>query len=112
MFVLDLNQKHSLVKAPSPLSSGSEAESTHVPEEKMDVQKAYDTLLLTHPVTLDGEVPVRNVLTVVSLTLQRRLCERRIKAQMRLRVQSVICKYFVFILAKKSYTAVYKPEDC
>ncbi|XP_056595609.1 uncharacterized protein LOC130414024 [Triplophysa dalaica] len=29
-------------KAPSPLSSGSEAESTHAPEEEIDVQKAYD----------------------------------------------------------------------
>ncbi|KAA0717507.1 putative cation-transporting ATPase 13A3 [Triplophysa tibetana] len=78
----DPNQKHSLEKAPSPLSSGSEAESTHAPEEKMDVQKAYDTLLLTHPVTLEGEVPDRNVLSVVSLTLQRRLCERRIKVHL------------------------------
>ncbi|KAI7801007.1 putative protein NLRC3 [Triplophysa rosa] len=47
-------------KTPSPLSSGSEAESTHAPEEKIDVQKAYDTLLLAHPVTLDGEVPDRS----------------------------------------------------
>ncbi|KAA0712515.1 hypothetical protein E1301_Tti019089 [Triplophysa tibetana] len=80
-------------KAPSPLSSGSEAESTHAVEEKVDVQKAYDTLLLTHPVTLDGEVPDRSVRSAASVTFQRQLYERWIKAQMRLRLQSVISHF-------------------
>ncbi|KAI7809797.1 putative serine/threonine-protein kinase pim-1-like, partial [Triplophysa rosa] len=89
----DLNQKHRLEKLHPPFLPAVRLRARMPPEEKIDVQKAYDTLLLAHPVTLDGEVPDRNVCSVVSVTFQRWLYERWIKALMRLRVQSVISHF-------------------
>lgn len=60
---------------------------------QMDIQVAFDTLLVTHPVTLGGVVPDKSEREKVSPDLQRQLYERWLKAQMKLRVQHVL-SYF------------------
>ncbi|XP_056244019.1 uncharacterized protein LOC130176766 [Seriola aureovittata] len=60
---------------------------------QMDVQAAFDKLLETHPVTLDGDVPDKTERRKVSPDCQRQLYERWLKAQMKLRVQHVL-SYF------------------
>ncbi|XP_072563364.1 uncharacterized protein [Paramormyrops kingsleyae] len=57
---------------------------------KMDAQAAYDQLLQTHPVTLDGDVPDRTALSQTSGQFKRQLYERWLKAQLKLRVQHVL----------------------
>ncbi|XP_042264220.1 N-lysine methyltransferase KMT5A-like [Thunnus maccoyii] len=59
----------------------------------MDVQAAFDKLLETHPVTLDGDVPDKTERQKVSPDYQRQLYERWLKAQMKLRVRHVLA-YF------------------
>ncbi|XP_072563857.1 uncharacterized protein [Paramormyrops kingsleyae] len=58
-----------------------------------DVQAAYDRLLQTHPVTLDGDVPDRTVRSQTSGQFQRQLYERWLKAQMKLRVKHVLSHF-------------------
>ncbi|XP_034551720.1 uncharacterized protein LOC117821497 isoform X2 [Notolabrus celidotus] len=60
---------------------------------KMDLKAAYSRLLAIHPVSLEGDVPNRTVRKEVSVTFQRQMYERWLKAQMRLRVQHVLA-YF------------------
>ncbi|XP_055038962.2 uncharacterized protein [Misgurnus anguillicaudatus] len=60
---------------------------------QMDVQAAYNALLQTHPVTLDGQVPDKEVRMLMSPTFHRQLYERWLKAQMKLRVQHVISHF-------------------
>ena len=61
----------------------------------MDIQVAFDTLLVTHPVTLDGDVPDKSERREVSPDFQHQLYERWLKAQMKLRVQHVLCECFL-----------------
>ncbi|XP_048859831.1 uncharacterized protein LOC125727149 [Brienomyrus brachyistius] len=61
--------------------------------QQMDVQAAFDQLLKTNPVTLDGDVPDKNVRTQTSGQFQRQLYERWLKAQMRMRVRHVLSHF-------------------
>ncbi|XP_072563858.1 uncharacterized protein [Paramormyrops kingsleyae] len=61
--------------------------------QRTDVQAAYDRLLQTHPVTLDGDVPDRTVRSQTSGQFQRQLYERWLKAQMKLRVKHVLSHF-------------------
>ncbi|XP_038583408.1 uncharacterized protein LOC119909307 isoform X2 [Micropterus salmoides] len=58
-----------------------------------DVVAAYDHFLGTHPVTLDGDVPDMSLRCQSSRQFHRKLYERWLKAQMKLRVQHVL-SYF------------------
>ncbi|XP_048853171.1 uncharacterized protein LOC125721171 [Brienomyrus brachyistius] len=61
--------------------------------QRTDVQAAYDQLLQTHPVTLDGDVPDRTVRSQTSGQFKRQLYERWLKAQMKLRTQHVLSHF-------------------
>ncbi|XP_041799710.1 uncharacterized protein LOC121611295 isoform X2 [Chelmon rostratus] len=84
-------------EGPSHATRGAARDVAHKPacatNVQMDVQAAFDRLLETHPVTLDGDVPNKTERTKVSQDLQRQLYERWLKAQMKLRVQHVL-SYF------------------
>ncbi|XP_034551746.1 uncharacterized protein LOC117821512 [Notolabrus celidotus] len=73
-------------------ASARDAASTSVrgTNVKMDFQSAYDKLLATHPVSLEGGVPNRTARKEVSVTFQWQMYERWLKAQMRLRMQHVL----------------------
>ncbi|XP_028296775.1 N-lysine methyltransferase KMT5A-B-like [Gouania willdenowi] len=60
---------------------------------QMDVQAAYNRLVESHPVTLDGVVPSKAERKKFSADDQRVLYERWLKAQMKLRNQHVLA-YF------------------
>ncbi|XP_065151081.2 uncharacterized protein [Paramisgurnus dabryanus] len=77
----------------SPTVCENERDSVCGRNPLMDVQAAYNTLLQTHPVTLDGQVPDKEVRMLTSPTFQRQLYERWLKAQMKLRVRHVISHF-------------------
>ncbi|KAJ8355243.1 hypothetical protein AAFF_G00079880 [Aldrovandia affinis] len=59
----------------------------------MDLQEAYDKLIETHPVTVDGDVPDKAARRKVSPQHQQSLYNRWLKVQMRLRVQHVLSHF-------------------
>ncbi|XP_072563175.1 uncharacterized protein [Paramormyrops kingsleyae] len=54
---------------------------------------AFDQLLRTHPVTLDGDIPDKTARSQTSGRFQRQLYDRWLKAQMRMRVRHVLSHF-------------------
>lgn len=61
---------------------------------QMEVLSAYDKMLIVHPVEVDAEVPSKTERDKFSPRHARQLYERWLKAQMKLRVNLVLCKFF------------------
>lgn len=61
---------------------------------QMEVQSAFDKMLTVHPVDLDAVVPIKTEREKFSPAHARQLYERWLKAQMKLRVNLVRCKFF------------------
>ncbi|KAJ8362136.1 hypothetical protein AAFF_G00393010 [Aldrovandia affinis] len=59
----------------------------------MDLQEAYDKLIETHPVTVDGDVPDKAARRKVSPEHQQSLYNRWLKVKMRLRMQHVLSHF-------------------
>ncbi|XP_034025435.1 N-lysine methyltransferase KMT5A [Thalassophryne amazonica] len=75
--------------------SGDDAACTSVKSHniQMDFQVVWDKFLVEFPVTLDGTVPTRISRCAVSQEHQRKIYERWLKTQMKMRVEHVISHF-------------------
>ena len=62
--------------------------------KQMGVLSAYDKMLMLHPVTVDAVAPSKAERDAISPDHARSIYERWLKAQMKLRVNEVRCKFF------------------
>ncbi|XP_072573882.1 uncharacterized protein [Paramormyrops kingsleyae] len=80
-------------EGPSCSARGAARDAALASNQQMDVQAAFDQLLRTHPVTLDGDIPDKTARSQTSGRFQRQLYERWLKAQMRMRVRHVLSHF-------------------
>ncbi|XP_072563170.1 uncharacterized protein [Paramormyrops kingsleyae] len=80
-------------EGPSCSARGAARDAAPASNQQMDVQAAFDQLLRTHPVTLDGDIPDKTARSQTSGRFQRQLYDRWLKAQMRMRVRHVLSHF-------------------
>ncbi|XP_072563136.1 uncharacterized protein [Paramormyrops kingsleyae] len=80
-------------EGPSCSARGAARDAALASNQQMDVQAAFDQLLRTHPVTLDGDIPDKTARSQTSGRFQRQLYDRWLKAQMRMRVRHVLSHF-------------------